>query len=342
MSSLDVEWWVTLSGTATRCPSSWQGWKTRPWHRLLFGAATSKTWTPPRFAEWTSSPQDSHVSPGPLQGSGRGPMTNGGSGRPSLHFFAEFNRDSCSWRTSAPSFLGEDWDSSSLTWPTSGSMRSGRCYLRERSVLPSNGSEFSSWATPEAHARTFTPRDVDHGIALANQVNLWPTPVAHDDQKSPEAHLAMKARMKGGPRTKPTSLTVVAKMWPTPRAENGIPWNNQAWERPLDQPQNLENAVARWPTATSRDGKGRDAPGRTGGMSLPEFLHSHQDQTNGTSGTPSSNASRVLNPRFVEWLMGLPIGWALPTPLGTINCGCLATVSSPSKPKLPCGSFGSD
>lgn len=54
---------------------------------------------------------------------------------------------------------------------------------------------------------------------------LWPTPVANDDNKSPEAHLAMKARMKGGPRYKPTSLQVMVKgvergLWPMPTARD--------------------------------------------------------------------------------------------------------------------------
>ena len=39
----------------------------------------------------------------------------------------------------------------------------------------------------------------------------WPTPVANDDNKSPEAHMAMKQRMKGGPRQTITSLQVMAK-----------------------------------------------------------------------------------------------------------------------------------
>jgi hypothetical protein len=52
---------------------------------------------------------------------------------------------------------------------------------------------------------------------------LWPTPVAHDDGKTPEAHMAMKQRMKGGPRNTITSLTVMVKaverdMLPTPTA----------------------------------------------------------------------------------------------------------------------------
>ena len=50
----------------------------------------------------------------------------------------------------------------------------------------------------------------------------WPTPVANDDNKSVEAHLAMKKRMGGG-RTSITSLQVMAKTvgWPTPATPSG-------------------------------------------------------------------------------------------------------------------------
>jgi hypothetical protein len=47
--------------------------------------------------------------------------------------------------------------------------------------------------------------------------HLWPTPVAHDDGKTYDAHMAMKARMPGGARKKPTSLTVVVKATETGR-----------------------------------------------------------------------------------------------------------------------------
>lgn len=42
-------------------------------------------------------------------------------------------------------------------------------------------------------------------------VRLWPTPTANDDNKSPAAHMAMKQRMKGGPRNCITSLQVAVK-----------------------------------------------------------------------------------------------------------------------------------
>lgn len=40
---------------------------------------------------------------------------------------------------------------------------------------------------------------------------MWPTPCAQDDNKTPAAHMAMKARMKGGARRTITSLQVMAK-----------------------------------------------------------------------------------------------------------------------------------
>ena len=43
------------------------------------------------------------------------------------------------------------------------------------------------------------------------KMGMLPTPVANDDNKTPEAHLAMKARMKGGARKKITSLQVAMK-----------------------------------------------------------------------------------------------------------------------------------
>lgn len=53
---------------------------------------------------------------------------------------------------------------------------------------------------------------------------MWPTPVAHDDGKTPEAHLAMKRRMKGGPRNTITSLTVMVKAVEGVSGQLNPPW----------------------------------------------------------------------------------------------------------------------
>lgn len=52
---------------------------------------------------------------------------------------------------------------------------------------------------------------------------MWPAPCAQDDNKTPEAHLAMKARMKGGPRNSITSLQVLVQEWATPQARDHFP-----------------------------------------------------------------------------------------------------------------------
>ena len=98
--------------------------------------------------------------------------------------------------------------------------------------------------------------------------SFWPTPVAQDDNKSPEAHMKMKANMKGGPRYKPTSLQVMVKgvekgLWPTPQAvmpeQTYATWKARM-ERKTDPksknkkvPDNLAIAVKMWPTPTVQD-----------------------------------------------------------------------------------------
>ena len=47
----------------------------------------------------------------------------------------------------------------------------------------------------------------------------------------------------------------VASLLPTPRAQNGESRNQNIYARPLDQPQNLENALALLPTPLTRPSK---------------------------------------------------------------------------------------
>lgn len=127
-------------------------------------------------------------------------------------------------------------------------------------------------------------------VTLAAQVQSgkWPTPVANDDNKSPEAHMAMKARMKGGPRHTITSLQVMVKAeaqgkWPTPRSS---PQENRATK----------------PTPTQEAGKH--------GRYLASEANRH---TTDAPWAPGEGGN--LNPDWVEALMGLPIGWTAPAGL---------------------------
>lgn len=69
-------------------------------------------------------------------------------------------------------------------------------------------------------------------------------------------------------------------------------------------------------TPTARDYKGSPGKGTKGGRSLPRDL---------------GQATRSLSPRFVEWMVGLPLGWSNVSE--TTGSKPSATSSSPSAPK---------
>ncbi len=70
-----------------------------------------------------------------------------------------------------------------------------------------------SLPTPAAHERTHTPRRVDHGAQLANQIEaLLPTPTARDGK----AGMDHRERVEGA-----DLYQVAAKLLPTPTAQDG-------------------------------------------------------------------------------------------------------------------------
>jgi hypothetical protein len=81
------------------------------------------------------------------------------------------------------------------------------------STLASSGRvcELCGSASRTLSASGSSPSTGPGSPAIPTCAPLWPTPVAQDDGKTFEAHMAMKARMPGGERKTPTSLTVVVK-----------------------------------------------------------------------------------------------------------------------------------
>ena len=75
--------------------------------------------------------------------------TLGGSGPRWPLSFAIYDPGSSSWRTSSDCLL-PGLAMSSVTWPLSGSMRSGACSPRAPWVRHTHGSGCSLWATPQA------------------------------------------------------------------------------------------------------------------------------------------------------------------------------------------------
>lgn len=86
------------------------------------------------------------------------------------------------------------------------------------------------------------------------------------------------------------------KLLPTPRAQNGEGRNNKIWERPADQPQNIENALA------------HVAPDGTDWGDYAAAI-ARWEPIIGRPASDPADTKGCLSPVFVEWMMGLPSNW---------------------------------
>lgn len=313
--------WAQSSGKPSLRPSSWRGWRTRPWKRLLSGT----TWPPSMAArgveQWISSLRASPASPSAAPANASATPTCDGSGPMSPAWFARWSPASSSWRTSQTSLLGAEVDSSeefSATWPTSGSMLSGRCYRRGLLVPPSSASASTCWPTAttadsrSGGASSYPTNGTHHaGTTLTDRaVRMWPTPTVHepvrnldridpDEQRDP----LLKEQI---------NLGTVVSLWKSPTAADGL--SGPGVHTTRGGASNLRTQVALWPAPQARDARAlpsvetavrRRKARRRNLDDAVSIASSHPDPMTSTSG----DGRRVLNPQFDEWLMGWPIGW---------------------------------
>ena len=118
--------------------------------------------------------------------------------------------------------------------------------------------------------------------------DLWPTPTVHGNYNR-----------KGVSKKSGDGLATAVKLWPTPTQDSATSRSKKYAQGGTP----LQVAVKMWPTPLTRDYKGGRAAetlkekGRTPSNSLPDAV-THQEGKTGQ-----------LNPTWVEWLMGFPIGW---------------------------------
>ena len=140
----------------------------------------------------------------------------------------------------------------------------------------------------------FRQAPLEH-LILGRGGGAWPTPTAserpnQDGEVIPSERSLQ--RFKNGDiarirKTRAPTLTTLARKWPTPRA-------------------NLITTVT--VTAAER---------RLGKKRLEDWAATRQVQTTPKDGLSTTPTSLSLNPLFVEWLMGVPIGWTDLKPLVT-------------------------
>jgi hypothetical protein len=124
------------------------------------------------------------------------------------------------------------------------------------------------------------------GMDLRTAVKLLPTPVAHDDGKTPDAHMAMKRRMVDGERKTITSLTVLAKAGFQQPPSNGASTSPLSGDGKPSTGLRLNPLLVAWMMGTPSCGEcGRE-------WTDPDCPHSATAFTStsgGLSGMPSTN-----------------------------------------------------
>jgi len=178
------------------------------------------------------------------------------------------------------------------------------------------------WPTPKSSpsapdfARAGREGSGGDDLATAVARTMWPTPTAGDAESSGSRNLPGSKAHAG------VSLTDAVKTgdsttprWPTPTTAMTAGYTQDEEKRKKHalkgrhQGNELLRQVheERWPTPQARDWKS--------GKTLTDY---------GNSRPLSEQVNGQLSPMWVEWLMGLPIGWT--------DCEDSATPSSPSAP----------
>ena len=194
--------------------------------------------------------------------------------------WARYDPATCSWRTAQCCLFGE-WEESSPTWPRWGMTRGGECW------------ELPTWAPP----------------TFGSGCGSWPTPTA-------ESYGSCQGGAMGreGQRNRPSLQTMAATgMWPTPTTGDAKSSGSRNTSQSKAHPGiSLTDAVR------GDQGKGRMIPTPAARDYRHPNAKPYAERGGGTKGEQLPNfVGGALNPTWVEWLMGWPIGWTDLEPLAT-------------------------
>jgi hypothetical protein len=192
--------------------------------------------------------------------------------------FVKYDPDTSLWKTHQCSLLG-DLDEFLETWPQWGLMRDGECWEQRMLEQTIRGTGFG--LSPDGKATFHTPNTtgLDGGSnsrkALKKKQENWPTPDANCGMRGTQDIWTPK-RKSGHQAQYSINQAVRDRMWPTPQASDNRDRGN------------MSN-----PSIQRRVAIGKQ-------IMLSQSVHPNSGQ---------------LNPMWVEWLMGWPIGWTDLKPL---------------------------
>lgn len=282
-SFLNTESCARLRSTRIAERSCFDAKKKATYRRSLSGMTYEHSTAVRGVARWISSLRDSPVSHFPSRASDSAPTTSETCGPRPTESFAKFDPGSRSWRTCRDFFQGVMATSErySETWPRAGSMSDGIAYLRPRSGRRTSATGSGFWPTPSVRGdHNKKGLSEKSGDGLSTAVKAWPTP-----------HGFSKDGRSNGPSG--NELGRAVNRWPTPATSD---WKSRsASERTLERNSRPLREVA-WATASSHP--------RT---------HTPREVDHGVQ--LANQVGGSLNPDWVEWLMGWPLGWTSLEPL---------------------------
>jgi hypothetical protein len=245
----------------------------------------------------TSSPEAIPANRSQRRAKEKAKKTRGTSGHGYETPLAIYDPGLRSWKTSEDiSLWGEPSCLGSL--PKSGMTRSGVLYLQPDWVRPIDATESSSWPTPTAVTRP-----------MEGNVRLYRAKVKEGEMTEAEAEAILGKSVWEAQGKLPAML-------PTPTAsEHKYRLRGDTQASRCLEAMARRGELERWPTPTTVD---TFTPPKRSNPTLGDAAR----QADGSNGK--------LNPTWVEWLMGFPLGWTDLEDSGT-----------PLSPKLPNTSDGS-
>jgi hypothetical protein len=247
----------------------------------------------------------------------------------SCELLAQLDPATSSWKMS-PQLSRRVLTKLSKTWPAWGMTQGGCAYghpmsghlIKETDGFYSLPTPTAAMEAPNKKANTKGPKNLVE-VAQGKWNHLWPTPNQGDSKQTGnvENWIRRQSEKAAVGINLQQPLAVAVNMWLTPTSSNhkgaATPAAAKEWSsRGTNLPEAVQKSrVGMWPTPTAHNAK-------EGGYPAEYTLNTP---------TLASRVGGQLNPLWVEWLMGWPIGWT--------DSKQSATVKSRSKRRSPLPSW---
>ena len=212
--------------------------------------------------------------------------------------FASYDRATSSWKTSQLCLDGE-WSEFSETWPHAGTMRNGKAYEQAMLAPRTEENEFGLLPTPlSTDGEKDSPNRADSSgrYGLTGAALRWPTPHGFGTDGH-GSELSVAVGVAEGISASERSAKKIR--WPTPTVQDA---KNDAGPSQFERNSfPLNAAVKIWPTPRSPKY----------GHDLAKYKRepSRKNPTDLETALVLTGEIGSLNPTWVEWLMGYPLGW---------------------------------